>query len=316
MEKNKNKYFDIDEDYQGLPRITLDFNSLQIPIINALHTVSRGVASVFHSKDIATKKVDIKRDNEATLKAVIFEAKNITEKRPLLIYFHGGGFAITYTKKHIEFCKQYAKQANCSVLLVDYRLSPKNRFPKAFNDGYSSLEWTIKNAGKLNIDQSKIAIAGDSAGGCIAAGVTQKAIDHGINICGQLLIYPALDCRCISESANKYHNVPIWNTESNRRMWKAYLGNIPIWNIPKYASPGLTKNLFGLPKTYIETAEFDPLRDEGILYAKRLSASNITTIKNHTKNTVHGYDSWGKSNVYSKRAFKERTSFLNTIFSN
>lgn len=314
MKKINNKKYDIDKDYQDLPKITLNFNSLQIPVINGFYTLIRSVHSTFPSKDIASKTVHIQRKGESTLKAVIFEPKDIIKNRPLLIYFHGGGFAITYSKKHVDFCKLYAKQARCSVMLVDYRLSPKNRFPKALDDGYSSLKWSIYNSNFLNIDNSKIAIAGDSAGGAIAAGVTQKAIDNGINICGQLLIYPALDCRCISDSSKKYDDVPIWNAESNRRMWKAYLGSIPLWNIPKYASPGLTKSLFGLPETYIETAEFDPLRDEGIHYAKRLSASNITVTQNDTKHTVHGYDSWGKSNIYSKHALKERTEFLVKIF--
>jgi len=315
MKKSKEKQYDIHEDYQGLPRITLNFFSVQIPIINGLHAIIRKFSALNLPKDVLSKTIKIDREDGPPIKSIMFEPRDKQGKKPLLVYFHGGGFAITYSKKHIEFCRKYAIQTGCSVMLVDYRLTPMNGFPKPFNDGYTSLEWAISNADTLNIDKSKIAVGGDSAGGCIAAGVAQKSLDNNLKLCGQLLVYPALDYRCITESANIYKDVPIWNSESNRRMWKAYLGNSSPWAIPEYASPGLRENLFGLPDTYIETAEFDPLRDEGKLYSEKLTSANVVVTTNNTKKTVHGYDSWGKSNKYSQRAFIARIEFLKKIFS-
>ncbi|MFT5484277.1 MAG: acetyl esterase, partial [Halieaceae bacterium] len=133
-----------------------------------------------------------------------------------------------------------------------------------------------------------------------------------IKLCGQMLIYPVLDNRCETPSASEFVDVPLWNAVSNRRMWKMYLKRFPLGSAPDYAAPGLGE-LCDLPATYIETAEFDPLRDEGLNYAQALTASNNPPTINETRGTVHGYDSIEKSDI-SIASMKKRIAFLKAVF--
>jgi acetyl esterase/lipase len=236
------------------------------------------------------------------------------EKLPALLYYHGGAFVLTYTSMHVANIQQYANRVGCSVFLVDYRLAPQHLFPKGFEDCYAALEWVVDKAEWLHVDATRIAVMGDSAGGCFAAGVAQKAFDEKrIHLCGQALVYPAIDNSCSTFSATEFTDAPVFNGVANKKMWQVYLSGYSANNVPAYAAPANRQDLSGLAPTYVETAEFDPLRDEGQAYAKRLQEAGVAVTEHNPKGTVHGYDML-KRNHLTEEAIKLRCEFLKSLF--
>jgi acetyl esterase/lipase len=306
----KNKY-NIDPDFKKFPLINFSFSQLSLAFFNSLLMVDR----LLHKPpaDIKLNKQKIVSQDGSPFKIITMTPHNLRKNAPALIYCHGGGFALTYGGTHLQIAEHYASGADCVVIFVDYRLAPKHPFPSGFDDCYAALQWTIENANQLGIDTSRIAVGGDSAGGALAAGIAQKARDEGLaNLCAQLLIYPVLDYRCDTPSATHFVDTPLWNAGSNRKMWQTYLSRYATDTIPDYASPGYGK-LDDLPLSYIEPAEFDPLRDEAINYAHKLQQQGIKTILNQTHGTIHGFDV-NPSSAISKEAFAARIHFLQEAF--
>jgi acetyl esterase/lipase len=230
------------------------------------------------------------------------------------VYFHGGAFALTYGATHITMAQRYARDAGCCVIFVDYRLMPSHPFPAGLDDCYTALQWTLNQAQTLGIDSKRIAVGGDSAGGALSAAVCQMSQDRDTaTICAQMLIYPALDKDCKTRSAREFTDTPIWTSASNRAMWQVYLRNCPPERIPPYASPAHRQDLSGLPPAYVETAEFDPLHDEGVDYARRLTAAGVEVQLNETQGTVHGFDAI-TSSVAGSKAVSSRIEFLRKHF--
>jgi acetyl esterase len=243
---------------------------------------------------------------------------NPEEKLPAVVYYHGGAFVLTYASSHVVNVAEYANRLNCSVFVVDYRLAPKHIFPKGFEDCYAALEWVHDRADWLHVDPERIAVMGDSAGGCFSAGVAQKAFDEKrIPLRGQCLIYPALDNSCSTFSATNFTDAPIFNGVANKKMWEVYLpspftGNSGS-NVPAYAAPANRKDLTGLAPAFVETGEFDPLRDEGEAYAKRLKEAGVPVTEHYPKGTIHGYDMIAP-NALAEEAIQKRSEFLKSVF--
>lgn len=196
-------------------------------------------------------------------------------------------------------------------MFIDYRLAPRNPFPAAAEDAYCAYAFARFFPEKLGIDPGRIAVGGDSAGGCLAAGCAMAARDRGFPPCFQLLIYPVLDRRMQTDSMEKYRDTPMWNTVKNRMMWKMYLPESDPAG--EYASPGEAKFFEGLPPAYIETAEFDCLHDEGAAYADKLRSAGICAELNETKGTVHGFDVITNSRLV-KQCIERRIAALKNAF--
>ncbi len=299
-------------------QISKDFNLVSLltfPVIPAVAPVAEMVLGTLVNEHCADKYISVKKHKikveNGEISTLVFEPRNENRTLPALLYLHGGGFIYKAAPYHYTLAKAYSRYARCKVIMPDYRLTPKHSYPTPFNDCTSSLKWTIDNAKSLNIDKSKIAIAGDSAGGCLAAATTLYAKNHGIDLCAQMLVYPVLDCEMKTESIKKYTDTPVWNAKLNRKMWQLYLnGNDKI---DEYASPSLAEDLSNMPKTYIETAEFDCLSDEGKEYAKRLiDAKNSVELFN-TKGTMHGFDMASKSEIVIE-SIGRRCDFLRKSF--
>jgi acetyl esterase len=308
-----NKKYDIHPDFEKFPVVTLTFNVVLLWLINTVMKLQ--CFFVRRSLNLTIEHHLITRTDGSRLKIFTMTPHNLTTRvpAPALIYYHGGGFGITYASLHLKSCERYANETGCIVIFVPYRLAPKHPFPGGFDDCYASLEWGITKADSLGIDASRIAVGGDSAGGALAAGVAQKSRDEKlVRLCAQLLIYPVLDNTCSTPSATEFVDVPVWNARSNRHMWDMYLSRYRETAIPAYAAPGHGQ-LHHLPMTYVETAEFDPLRDEGLSYIAALQQQGIEVFINETKQTVHGYDAMAKSEI-SKRSMLARIAFLNQAF--
>lgn len=245
---------------------------------------------------------------------VIFKQKSDTAPGSALVYFHGGAFVFKYAPPHIANAARYAREANCRVVLVDYRLAPKYPFPAGFNDCYAALKWTCANAGKLGIDPKRIAVGGDSAGGALAAAIAQKAVhEDGIKLCGQLLIYPTTDNSGKWSSLTTFSNVQPFKNLSHVALWEAYLGHSLAAGTPRYAAP-LQGDLTGVAPAYVETAEFDPLYDEGNAYADALIAKGVAVSRNSIKGAIHGFDLLAAGSEISKAAVSARVQFLRRVF--
>ncbi len=308
------KKYDIHPDFAKFPVVTLTFNAVLLWLINA--AMRMHCFFVRRSLSLTVEQRFILRADGSHLKVFTMTPHSPAPlvPAPALIYYHGGGFGITYANLHLKSCERYANEAGCILIFVPYRLAPRHPFPGGFDDCYASLKWVTQNADSLGIDINRIAVGGDSAGGALAAGVAQKSRDKElVKLCAQLLIYPVLDNSCSTPSATEFIDVPVWNAHSNRYMWDMYLTHYRDAPAPTYAAPGHGE-LQGLPITYVETAEFDPLRDEGLIYISALQQKGIDVTINETKQTVHGYDAMENSEI-TKRSMLARIAFLKQAFS-
>lgn len=307
----KNAY-DIHPDYQKLPRMTLSFKGWIVALVNFIMAFTRLFGR--EKSNLGLHKESISRSDGSALRIIRMVPPEPITPMPCLLYYHGGGFGLTYGGPHINMCQRYASEAGCTVIFVEYRLMPKHPFPGGADDCYLALEWALENAERLGIDPSRIAVGGDSAGGALSASVSQMSLDRGTTkLCAQMLIYPVTDMDCKTRTATEFTDTPIFNSVSNRRMWDAYLCNYAAGECPDYASPIHREDLTGLPPAYVETAEFDPLHDEGLAYAERLSDAGIAVELNDTKGTVHGYDAATKS-ALGEDAIVRRVSYLKAAF--
>jgi len=260
-------------------------------------------------KGLSCRKDKIKCSNGIIIPMEIAEPEGVSSPAPCILYFHGGAFIIGASARNKSIVYGLAKKVPCKVIAVDYRLAGKHPFPAGVEDCYAALEWVDQNAEKLGIDKQKIAVYGESAGGALAAAVAQMARDRkGPQICFQMLIYPVTDCSGTTESARIFTDTPVWRSDSNSKMWKAYLRNSEKPYSP-YASPLCADSLAGLPPAYVETAEFDPLRDEGMLYANRIKAEKGDVTLVQTRRTVHGFDMFAKNEIVQE-SFRIRVEAL------
>ena len=233
---------------------------------------------------------------------------------PALVYFHGGAFVMEGAPAHVENAVRYAAGAGCMVLFVEYRLAPQHVFPAGFNDCYAALLWTIANADSLGVDSARIAVGGDSAGGCLAAGVAQRAIrEDDIKLKGQLLIYPAVDLLCGRPSMALYKDVPPFKDISASGIANTYLGGTPAKPLPRYSSP-IDDTLQGLAPAYVETPQFDPLHDQGLAYATLLSAAGVEVERNDIPGGIHGFDIVAPKSSLAQQAMVKRIGFLRRTF--
>jgi acetyl esterase len=301
------------DDFKKIPGFTLRFNFLFVGLINAFMAFDRYRNGGPSNPHVARHEEQITNADGSTFKVIVMSPVERQGPIPALIYYHGGAFALSYASMHLKFCERYAHEANCHVIVVDYRLALSKPFPHGFDDCYRAFEWVRERAETIGIDTDRIAVGGDSAGGTFAAGVSQKALDAGLPLCAQLLIYPALDSDCKSESARGFERTPIWNAGSNRNMWDMYLRDVDRHRPPGYAAPGHREDLARLAPAYVETAEFDPLRDEGREYAQRLKDAGVEVETNPTSGTIHGYE-MAADNPETIRSLAERISFLQKQF--
>ena len=253
----------------------------------------------------------IKRQDGSYLKVMEISCRDVKKGAKTLLYFHSGGFFLTYARGHLERLQDYVLGIQGRAFLVDYRLSTTHAFPYGFEDCYRTLAWLYGWAPRL--DLQKLVVLGDSAGGGLAASVTQKARDEGkYPIAAQCLIYPVIDCETKTKSAIEFTDARVWNTKNNRLMWRLYLRDYPPGAIPLYASPIHHENLSDLPPAYIELAELDPLRDEGLAYAHALKASGTKVQTQLIKGAPHGFD-FAPSCAPIEAAVQDRIDFLNSV---
>lgn len=208
---------------------------------------------------------------------------------PLLMYFHGGGFVIGNLETHDALCRSLCNRAECVVVAVDYRLAPEHRYPAAPEDCYAATLWAQKHAKELNCLGDRLAVAGDSAGGNMAAVVCLMARDLGApHISHQLLLYPVTDNNFATQSYQDNAEGYLLTRAMMQWFWGHYLATEKDGQ-HAYAAPLRADDLSGLPSATLITAEYDPLRDEGEDYAQRLLAAGVKTELIRYSGMIHGF---------------------------
>ena len=208
------------------------------------------------------------------------------EVLPGLVYIHGGGFVIGSVDGDDARTREIAAAAEAVVVSVEYRLAPEHPFPAGLRDCFAVLTYLAKNAAELGIDPRHIGVAGNSAGGGLAAATALMARDQGgPELCMQYLSIPELDDRLETPSMRAYTDTPVANRANVIITWQHYLAG---QQATAYAAPARAADLTGLPPSYVAVCEFDPLRDEGIEYAQRLVQAGVPVELHLYPGTFHG----------------------------
>ncbi len=212
---------------------------------------------------------------------------------PLMMFFHGSGFVLCSLDTHDGMCRNLAAGIGCVVVSVDYRLAPEHKFPKGPDDCLAATRWAAANAAELGIDPARIMVAGDSAGGNMAAVTALRIRDEGgPELCGQMLLYPVTDYHTpgtpsYAENADGYG----LTRDTMEWFWAHYLTSAAEAENP-HASPLRARDLTGLPPAYVSSAEYDPLRDEAERYGMRLRAAGVPTEITRFPGMNHGFLFW------------------------
>ncbi len=220
----------------------------------------------------------------------------------LVVYFHGGGWVLGSVALSDGFCRALANASGCAVLSVEYRLAPEHRYPTAVEDAYRATAWAAANASKLGLE--KLAVAGSSAGGNLAAVVSLMARERGPRIALQVLHVPVADHDLDTRSYHAYGSGHGLTRDGMRWFWDHYLPDRARRAEPQ-ASPLRAADLRELPPAIVVTAECDPLHDEGVAYATRLRSSGVPVTHLDYEGMVHGFMGWSSELPQARRAFDE-----------
>lgn len=264
-------------------------------------------------RDVSVRKESTPGYDGASINTLILEPKESGKDLPCIMFFHGGGFLMSASGAHYQVAKRYSKELNCKVIMPDYRLLPKHRYPVAIEDCYHTYLWVLEHSESLGIDKDRILFTGDSAGGNIAAAVTVMLKDRNQPLPkGVMLIYPVLDKRMITESMKKYTDTPIWDSKCNLLFWNMYLKDRDL-SQAKYASLSEIDSLDFFPKTYVEAAEFDCLHDEGIAFAEKLISEGVEAEYYSVDGTCHGFEAASGSTILDV-CMKRRIEWIRNLY--
>jgi acetyl esterase len=232
----------------------------------------------------------------------------------LLVWFHGGGWVVGDLDTADATCRNLAVGAGCVVISVDYRLAPEIKFPGPAEDCYAATRWVEQNAASINVDPGRIAVGGDSAGGNLAAAVSLMARDRGASLpIFQLLVYPVTDRNFDTQSYVNNSEGYQLTRDGMLWYWDHYLKDDADAFNP-YAAPLQASDLSGLPPALVITAEYDPLRDEGEAYGRRLEAAGVPTVCKRYDGMIHGFFGMAAVLDKGKQAVEEASSTLQGAF--
>ena len=227
---------------------------------------------------------------------------------PVVVWIHGGGFVCGDLESYDFVARRLAVESGAAVFSVDYRLAPEHPFPIPLDDCHAALAWIVANAGELGVDGSRVAVAGDSAGGNLSAALALRCRVEGPELRAQVLIYPVIDPACDTKSMVDNAAGYMLTADSMREMWGFYLATInttdPFFAVNKAA------DYSGLPPALVLTAEFDPLRDEGEHYAALLDAADVDTKVIRYDGMIHGFLGMREIVPAANEAMAETAAFL------
>ncbi|KAF3910934.1 Acetylcholinesterase [Dactylellina cionopaga] len=234
---------------------------------------------------------------------------------PAILHIHGGGMIISHMELQLGLPKNYASTSQISTFSVDYRVAPEVTSTTPVEDVYAALQWLHSHAQELNVDPTRIAIMGESAGGGIAAGVALLARDRSLSppIAKQILIYPMLDDR--NTKPTPVAPFAVWSYDNNLTGWTALLGKDVIGTdeVSQYAAPARATDLSNLPATYIDVGGLDIFLTEDIEFAKRLAESGVEVEAHVYPGVPHAFEMLAPAAVAAKRARENRLRAMRSL---
>lgn len=294
------------------------FNHFAPPVSKAAilqaQAMMRPIKSLWRDPDLVVQSMRIPGYQNGEIEMLLFGPRDLALPAPCLLDIHGGGFVFEAFTSHYRNAARYAKEGRCLVAFPQYRLAPKYPYPFPQEDCYAALMWLYEHAEEIGIGRTRIGIGGDSAGGMLAVTSCLMARDRGAGFMPlfQLLIYPFVDDSKQSDSYKTYTDTPMWNSSMSKTVGpiiNPHPEQLPL----AYRSPAEAEDLSGLPPAYIEVAEFDPLHDDGILFARLLEENGIEAELHETKGTMHGFDTKVTAPT-SKKMVGERTAYIRRMF--
>ncbi|HMD92807.1 MAG TPA: alpha/beta hydrolase [Trebonia sp.] len=231
-------------------------------------------------------------DGAPDVKLSVYRPSAASAPGPCVYFIHGGGMIIGDRFTNIELPMDWVDLLGVTLVSVEYRLAPQHQGTALVDDCYAGLAWVGKHAGELGVDPGRIVVAGGSAGGGLAAGVTLMARDRGEpDVLGQLLICPMLDHRNVTVSSEQYDgDDALWSRTMNEFGWRCLLGDTPDDEVSVYASPALAGDLSGLPPAYIDAGSAEVFRDEDVAYATGIWAAGGQAELHIWAGGFHGFD--------------------------
>jgi acetyl esterase/lipase len=249
------------------------------------------------------------------VEVVVLRPTGSTTAAPAVLHTHGGGMIIGDARSGLVEVAGWAAELGLVVVSVEYRLAPETPHPGPVEDCYAALVWTHRNAAELGVDPGRIVVAGASAGGGLAAALALMARDRGeVALLGQLLIYPMLDDRNDSGSAQQMAGVGVWDRTSNRTGWSALLGDAAGGpDVSPYAAPARATDLSGLPPAFVDVASTETFRDEDVAYASRIWAAGGVAELHVWPGGCHGFDVFVPDAAISRAARAARVAWLRRL---
>ncbi len=231
---------------------------------------------------------------------------------PVVVFFHGGGWVIGSVATHDAVCRRVCSEAQCVVVSVDYRLSPEHPFPAPFNDCYDATKFVASHGDELGTDSEQLVVAGDSAGGNLAAAVALKARNTSdFPILAQVLIYPVIDSACDSASYEAFATGHGLTRETMRYFWDCYLNGKTR---RAYAVPAKAITLESLPEAIVVIAGYDVLRDEGLKYASDMQSAGVKVTVLTYEGAIHGFVQSAEAFDIGKQATTDVANELKRVF--
>lgn len=232
---------------------------------------------------------------------------------PAVLYAHGGGWSIGSLDGADGICRTLAARTGFTVVSVDYRQAPEHPYPAPLDDVWTALTWLAGEDCELAVDPERIAVAGDSAGGNLAAATALRArSEDGPRIAAQLLVYPALDDAADLPSYRTFAEAPLLTTRDVRWFWRLYLGEAAD-SEATYARPGAAARLEGLAPTAVLTAEQDPVRDDGEQFARRLARAGVPTWTKRYEGVYHGFFAFPGLLSAADEALRDAADYLMSV---
>lgn len=282
--------------------------------IDNIEATRQGMAAAAQMNEIAidesiiiSEKMIPGLENNPSVRVKIYEPKERTETLPGLLWIHGGGYVLGTADEADALSQQFVLEANCVVVSVDYRLAPEHPYPAALEDCYAALKWFSDQADELDVDRSRIGVAGQSAGGGLTAALALFTRDKkGPELCFQMPLYPMIDDRNNTPSNLEITGNMIWNYDLNEKGWTMYLdGKNGTDEVSQYAAPARATDLSNLPYTYTCIGQLDPFRDETLDYVTRLSRAGVDVEFHLYPGAYHGFEGIVPTASISQRALNE-----------
>ncbi|MCR4589333.1 MAG: alpha/beta hydrolase [Lachnospiraceae bacterium] len=304
--------YDISPEFKILKKMPVVTRPLEIKLTNRFF--NRLMKKELEKPGIKVKRIsipcDVSPSGAIDCPVICPVNSNDDDILPAVIFYHGGAFVFPAFPYHLRIALSTAEKTGCRVFMPFYDLAPKVLSPVFYEEAFIIYNYILEHAGELNIDPERTAVMGDSAGGTLCASLNLTLKDKGIWLpAAQLLFYPSLDASLQSDSMKRYTNVPVINSGAVKEYYRICAPKNGVTIDRKIYSPAESPDLSGMPPTYVETAEFDCLHDDGILYYTRLKEAGCIAELNETKGTVHAFDFVRESSI-QREAMERRTEFL------